>query len=891
MKPKFVKQTNIDEYLNSIEPRFYPFLAFLLTAFTYGIILSCMGLMGNGLYVLETSDLRIQIIPFIMRFCDVIRGKHDLWYSWDFALGSGAIGTYAYYTLSPFNIFYLILGKNGIHIATYIITVLKASTAALTFQIFITEFNRKAYYETVLFSTMYGLCGYMICYYHAFLNMDAVLVFPLIMLGIVRLFRNKKILLLVLSYTYLIGVQMYMGYVAGISSFLIFVIYYIYERKDMKKEDRSYVIFYYILSVITALGLTAFIWIPAILNILEMSDFENLYKEIKHCNPLLIINNLFIGQYQSLDGFVPYIYCGLLSVISLPLFFLNSRFCKRKRIYYGASLILFSIIMLCPPLNLAMHGFDQPNMVGYRYSFVVSFILLVILSKQFLFMRGKNRLTFVYKKYFLLSSIIVFVLCKFFYSKVWGEKYDSNHIWLLFIDVIFALLFFVLLSKYRDRSIDPLTIKVLFTSLIILELMVNVFITYKRVDAMDTVFEKEFYINAQQNTIKKINYDAKDDSIVRTIYADGYSGNVAIQSDISSLALFSSIVNTRLMNGIKHLGFEYSINSITGNGWTPVTLSLLGIDYIIDGMHVVSDDPSVVIVLEPNEHFFQYFAKNSKTLPIAFTVNNEIIDYKPSESVFDNQDKLLSAMMGEQIDCYSETDMALKSDDATIAQEEDRVTIYNNNYPNEGAIVYYEGLEKSDEVMYADLYNEVKAHDNIAIVPLVSMFEGYLNQTFVPQLYPNQIVEVGHDENGVGHLVMNIDAETESVEYEKGYFVYYHPEVFDKVYNKLKTKGMNIVEFDDGYISGNIECSEKCVMFTTIPFENGWNAYVDGKKTEIKPLVENAFVGVPLDEGKHDVELKYIAPGRYCGKYISIATLLMLISFYIALNAKHHNHK
>lgn len=65
----------------------------------------------------------------------------------------------------------------------------------------------------------------------------------------------------------------------------------------------------------------------------------------------MFLNNMFIGMYQSIDGFIPYYYCGLITVIALPLFLFNKRISSRKRKYFGLCLLTFIVIMLIPGLN------------------------------------------------------------------------------------------------------------------------------------------------------------------------------------------------------------------------------------------------------------------------------------------------------------------------------------------------------------------------------------------------------------------------------------------------------------------------------------------------------------------------------------------------------------
>ena len=134
MKIQPEKNTKLIEALNKLNPKYYPLIAFVLTAVVYAFALSITGVLGNGVFVLETGDMKAQHIPFIMQMGEVLKGNHSLWYSWNIGLGQSTIGSYAYYTFSPFNIFYWILGNKGIHLASALVIILKAATSALTFQ-------------------------------------------------------------------------------------------------------------------------------------------------------------------------------------------------------------------------------------------------------------------------------------------------------------------------------------------------------------------------------------------------------------------------------------------------------------------------------------------------------------------------------------------------------------------------------------------------------------------------------------------------------------------------------------------------------------------------------------------------------------------------------------
>lgn len=74
--------------------------------------------------------------------------------------------------------------------------------------------------------------------------------------------------------------------------------------------------------------------------------------------------------------------------------------------------------------------------------------------------------------------------------------------------------------------------------------------------------------------------------------------------------------------------------------------------------------------------------------------------------------------------------------------------------------------------------------------------------------------------------------------------------------------------------TADAEGSPKLLYFG-IPYSSGWSAYVDGNPVEIKHS-NVAFMGVELDGGRHEVELRYETPGLKTGAMLSLVGLVML---------------
>ena len=74
----------------------------------------------------------------------------------------------------------------------------------------------------------------------------------------------------------------------------------------------------------------------------------------------------------------------------------------------------------------------------------------------------------------------------------------------------------------------------------------------------------------------------------------------------------------------------------------------------------------------------------------------------------------------------------------------------------------------------------------------------------------------------------------------------------------------------DGVICGAVSSKEPGFLMVTLPFEDGWHAYVDGTEVEILKA-DLAFQGIKLDKGSHEVLFQYECPLFKIGLIITLA--------------------
>ncbi len=122
------------------------------------------------------------------------------------------------------------------------------------------------------------------------------------------------------------------------------------------------------------------------------------------------------------------------------------------------------------------------------------------------------------------------------------------------------------------------------------------------------------------------------------------------------------------------------------------------------------------------------------------------------------------------------------------------------------------------------------------------------------------------------------------------YFCEYDESELSKAYRLLKNEQMVVEEYRDGYLKGHISVNDgKHILLTTIPYDSGWTAKVNGERNEIFPVLNGAFIALDIPEnGEYDVEFLFEAKGSRTGISISVIALIGYIVIMIKEEKNKH---
>lgn len=905
--------SKIEEKLKRIPAKYYWLVAGILSIVTYFFVFSISNMMPYGKGTVIRLDMYAQYVSCSEYLMEVLKGNHGYWFSWSNFCGFNNSGMFAYLCMSPFNLLFLVFGKNHIVLALTLIVLLKAGTAAALMQRFLMYFLRNKRISTVIFAVAYSLCGYQIAYYCVMNFTDAVYILPLIMLAITKLFREGKVLPLIGSYFLLFFSCFYMGYMIGIGSFILGLCYYVYSLKKRNFSNNILAVLKYIYSVFTAILLTAVIWLPALIQIFTSAEEDYNDPNMWKTNIVLILNNLFVGEYQNLRGYTPYVYCGLITFILAFSYFFNKRIKVRERIY-AISVTLIVVLLMCVPfLNRLMHAFDTPQMFGYRFSFVFSFVLCVIACRQSVYyQRIEKRMIGL----FSFFAVCIFVSSISLYIYRDGVN-GSNKVYVAAINAAFIAIWFALFKLGKSRKFEKFTYNVLVIAVLIAELALNGAVVYGR--SADLNFGSDEFKNARiarANTLDKIEFP-KENEFYRAQMITDIGPNAGLEDGFYSLTSFSSTAPGDMLKAIRKLGMAVRMHATPAKGMTPFLRSVMGVKYysnydleVVDGLswNEYEKNNSVITILhDEGKHGSSIVKENERFLSLGFMVDEDILNIELTDSPFDNQNSIASKMCGTDIKMYDEVSWDWESEKGTLeeftrgkSKEYDELTsdlsmnkgylffvrpeyirehdseITSEDYLSADAVIFRFFTEDNGKPIYGYFGRKLEYSSDSIIVSVdeTDILENSGTSHKMSEPYINML---GHNEVGEYEENVVLPVGIKKDYCENIIFTEYNEDEYIKAYDILSRNQLQIDTFKDGYVQGEIEAKKAGVMFTSIPYINGWKVYVDGVEVEPIALIEGAFLGVPMDAGEHQIEMKYTAPGAVCGGILSGVGLLLLI--------------
>lgn len=863
----------------------YVFLTTVLATACIAVIYVIFSVFPFGSITVMRMDLYHQYGPLFAELYDRIVEHKSLLYSWITGGGSSFLGNYLNYLSSPLSFLIFLFDKEDISYAITFIVAFKCILSATSFSYYLKKSFNKDNYFLSAFGILYAFSAYFLAYYWNVMWLDAMIMLPLIALGIEKIFKTGDIKLYTVSLVILFFANYYMGYMCCIFAVLYFFVCFIntysndgklnenavYEKKYSTKALMNNVFInrgvkFAFASIIAAL-ICAITLVPVFMILKNSSATSGTFPQTfkSYFDLLDLITSHFALLETTIrssgDNVLPNIYTGILTFILLPLFLVNNKIKLKEKATYVILIIFFVFCFNNNCAEYIWHAFHFPNDLPYRYSYMYSFIIAVMGYKTILNFKGIKVKDIAYTGLAIISFVIV---CqKFLTNKMTNST--------IYATIIFVALWCGFLFLLKNKNAQKKTVSFVLVTFILCETIISSIV------GLPLNQDNKNYKENYKTYTDAINYiDNKDSGFYRTELCYLNTRMDPAYYGYNGISVFSSMAYESYSQLQSSLGMQSNkVNSYTYNTQTPVYNMMFNIKYLIQ----------TDVSLAPSSNLYKkiYTTSDKKSnvyeskynLPIAYCVNSKIDDWVTDEgNPFEIQSDFVKLATGysnvfKPVE-YNSTDFdAVSGDDVT---ENGTYWLEKSNSSSN----YGTETVSLSPTIDGNLYLYVKSSD-LKTITVNSEKVSDITQS----MEDAYILDLGYHNKG-DEVLVSLDAskmESESTSFD--FYCYTADDtVVKNMYNSLAGNSLNVESYSDTTIKGTVKAKENCYLYSSIPYDDGWSVYVDGKKAETFEI-GGTLLAIELTPGQHKIEYKYFPVGFLYGIIISAVTVFGLCVFYI----------
>ena len=892
---------------NTVKSIVFYILSFVLPAAIIVVALIGLGITpfgDNTLLISDGNSLYINYLSYVGR---VIKGVEGFTYSFEKGLGGNMMDSWGWFLMNPSFALFVFFDVTKYPIVFTIVSILNFSVCGLTMYILLIDIHG-CRFSNLFFSTSYAMNGFLVANVFQMNFFTGVCILPLMVLGLRKIIKDENPLLYILSLAYSLFTNFYFGFMLCVASLLFFTVTIVIDGCEIKNK-KNIVVKYTISSLLAGL-MSSVIWLPALLalqggrleqtTLAEYSFSENM--------PFLEIGAKFFSgtnsQHEMQDG-LPNVFVGIFPIALVLLFFISNKTCKRLKIKASILLSVYLLSFYIVAFDMVMHGGTTTNYFNFRYSFVFSFLLLLIAAREWTELPNESLETV--KKVIviiLVSTIIIFY-----------KEYEFISGGVVVLDLVILAIMTVALWMHRK---DPIkNTRFSFEIIVLIMVSVNLLLNYRFSTANILQYCKSYSefvdtvtpVNAMIEAVKET-----DDSFYRMEIDEQRTqnhGNDTMLYGYYGVGHGGSDARNNVRTMLSQLGVKrFDMRNSYGKGIPAATDTFLGLKYIVsrENLQELKD----YVSLGSLDDWGIY--ENSYTLPVAMVSDSKIFDVELDfEDVFQNLNNVWMAISGNSSKIFTEENnisfsshnlidpyvlnreeaekivskrdeqnglhesysMDYASDNKEIIdgiiriddQEKHNSTV--SEMPTDSSYIMYTCVASEDGHVYS--YNRSGLMDELGSVEPALHYEGYYKQGDIITGF------LKVDGDYVSHPLLEDVAGRFRIAYENINTLKDHSAI-------IHQKSIFIDKTDNTSLKGEFSSDEGQVLMFTIPYDEGWTLTIDGQNVEIKQVM-GALMAAETTAGTHIYELKFVPSGLKLSGLISVSAIIGMV-FFLYLSQK-----
>ena len=871
-------------------PHAYLAVAFLCPALVLLAAYFAFGVYPFGGESVLVLDLNAQYVYFFGALRRVLHGDASLFYSFSRALGGEFLGIFAYYLASPLSFLVALFPADNILDALLVIFTLKCGLCSLTLAYYLEAHNIGTRPARIIFGALYALSGYGMIYQHNTMWIDCMMLLPLVALGIEKLIAEKKYLLFTLSLGLAIFSNFYIGYMMCIFCFIYFFYAYFCIDTNPLGEKKHFLRALLRMGLFSAIavGLAACIILPTYYSLgFGKTTFSNpTYGYQPRFDLIDLAAKLFLNAYDTVrpEG-LPILYCGMLTLLFVPLFFIAKKVPLREKVGTGALIGIFVLSFSIDAVDKFWHGMQAPNWLNYRYSFMLIFILIVAAAKAFREVRSFTaaQIGGVCGGLFLLALNVQ----KLSIDNMHESDLDRDLL-CIWLSILFIAVYAAVVSLFKSRHYRHAAHSVLAV-IVCAELLLSSVVSICYLDDDVVCSTRKSYLDNKHRYEDSVNYILEsDDGFYRFDKTKHALIDTPMALGIRGFTNSTSTLNRETIDFLRYMGLASKSHWSKYLGATAPFDTLLGVKYVIvDGDY---DIPDTYVHVYDGKETGVY--ENPDALSIAYAVNGALKDFHlayPSDykdgladgkyekftapyTPPERMNRMTAAMLGEE----GERRMFVPIEDV-----ETRDTNLNSSYIAEhtkyapinestSATLYYTISVPADGIVYMYLPSDYPRECTLTV--------GGADKGTVMGNETNRMIALGSFRAGETVTVgLTLKDKNLYIRADEPYFWQVDDAVYTETAAALGENQLGITKWSETRFEGTLTATDaRKTVFTSIPYDANWRVTVDGEAVETYKLLD-ALVGFDVTPGEHTVVIRYVPRQFYLGLCITCAAALLLL--------------
>ena len=820
---------------------------------------------GTGSFTLVDSIH--QYIPFFSEYQNKLLNGESLAYTWDIGLGQNFQSLVLYYMASPLNLIMVFFARENLIAMFSSLVALKIVISSGCFGYFLSRRDEKIQNNVLIlaFSVGYSINNYMCGYYWNIMWLDCIMVFPLIILGYERLMKNRDPRLYTLALFY----SMYCNYYI---SFIICIFLVLWFFATGHKNPKKFIIdglSFGGCSLLSA-GMAAVSLLMAYLAIMKTASAGSSFPEWSRYQNYfeLLKKQFFLTKPIAMDSFDgnANLYAGTLTIIAFFLYIFSDKIGIAEKIRKVLLIVLMIVSMNQEYLNFIWHGFHNQYGIPNRFSFLYIFVLLLMGYEVISVIRETN--------IFLIAAGIL-ASCAFLgvvYMNTDLEGIVSDK-YMMMISYGVIVLYAIVLLIRKVGSV-PLKLTNAFLALyMVVELCINGWLGMVDHGPCDGEYYMQ-YSKSMQELVGEVEQMAEDrghkfyrQEIVDPIMLDENTYN-----NMKSIGTFCSTVRGDMVDTMAYMGFYTGANEYLFKGDTLMTNDLFGVRYIYvrpGDYYPASNDYKLVKEGTDTDVY-----ENECALPPVFGVKDSL------STDWDFETYNSANVLNQFAEYAAGVDEIFEETHPLYAVTGDNcMADYNTNSPD---IISYEGGAGDYITIHATaiIRDKGRYYLNCRANYLDEITYTVNGEEKASGRYETQLMDLGELDEGDE---IKLDMEFSSSYSPSGTISMYMSTLNKDRLTQLRAilmkNKMRVTKVTDDELQGNIRLKEDQIIFTSIPYDEGWQIYLDGNRVDEDDIdiIGGGFLGIWADEGQHTLRMKFVPQGRKLGILISIVCWIIYL--------------